>query len=82
MPYINQSDRPNYEPILGPADTSGQLNFQLTMVILEYLRSHGLRYETCNDIVGALDNCKDEFKRRIQHPYEDKKIIANGDVYD
>ena len=82
MPYINQSDRPIYEPILGSADTSGQLNFQLTTVILVYLRSHGLNYDTCNDIVGALDNCKDEFKRRIQHPYEDEKIKENGDVYD
>ncbi len=82
MPYINQSDRATYEPALVQADTSGQLNFQLTIVILEYLRMHGLRYDTCNDIVGALDNCKDEFRRRIQHPYEDKKIEQNGDVYD
>ena len=82
MPHINQSDRPNYEPILGPADTSGQLNFQLTMVIITYLRRHGLCYDTCNDIVGALDNAKDEFRRLVQHPYEDKKIKESGSVYD
>ena len=40
-----------------------------------------MSYATCNDIVGALDNCKDEFRRRIQHPYEDKKLRENGDVY-
>lgn len=33
-----------------------------------------------NDVVGALDNAKDEFKRRIQNPYEDSKIEQNDDV--
>lgn len=60
---------------------AGGLNFQLTLTIIDYLIRKGLSYQTCNDIVGALDNCKDEFKRRVQDPYEDKKIAENGDVY-
>ena len=31
--------------------------------------------------IGALENAKDEFRRRIQHPYEDKKMRKNGDIY-
>lgn len=81
MPHILQQDRAIHEPILSAADTSGQLNFQLTMVVIAYLKSHGLCYDTCNTIVGALDNAKDEFRRLVQHPYEDKKIAENGDVY-
>jgi hypothetical protein len=31
--------------------------------------------------VGALEQAKDEFRRRVVHPYEDLKIKENGDVY-
>ena len=81
MPHIQKQDRPAFAPALLAAETSGQLNFQLTRVVIRYLKSHGLCYDTCNDIVGALDNCKDEFRRLVQHPYEDKKMKENGSVY-
>ena len=81
MPHIIQRERPAFEPLLPSATTTGQLNFQLTMVIIKYLRRQGLCYATCNDIVGALDNAKDEFRRLVQHPYEDQKIKENGSVY-
>jgi len=77
MPYIPREDRAEgREPV-----TAGGLNFKLTEVIIRYLILHHLSYQTCNDIVGALDNCKDEFKRRVQNPYEDRKISENGDCY-
>ncbi len=82
MPHIKPIERRVFEPVLPAAQATGQLNFQLTMVVIKYLKSHGLSYDTCNDIVGALDNCKDEFRRLVQHPYEDKKILENGGVYD
>lgn len=81
MPYIHNERR---IPLLlggAVATTAGELNYQLTVRIVDYLAKHGLSYQTCNDIVGALDNAKDEFKRRIQNPYEDQKIKENGDVY-
>jgi hypothetical protein len=81
MPYVLDIERPVLEPVIDPASNPGGLNFQLTCIILGYLTENGLSYQTCNDIVGALDNCKDEFRRRVQHPYEDKKIEENGDVY-
>jgi hypothetical protein len=34
-----------------------------------------------NEIVGALECCKQEFIRRKLNPYEDKKIKENSDVY-
>lgn len=52
---------------------SGGLNFLLTSIVASWLTHEGLSYQTCNDIVGALDNAKDEFRRRVQHPYEDRK---------
>lgn len=79
MPYINEEAKRHLEET-GP-ETAGQLNYAFTKMICWYLKLKGLNYQTCNDIVGALDNAKDEFRRRIQHPYEDRKIAENGDVY-
>lgn len=82
MPYIKKAKRDFVaEPRLTQARTSGELNYHLTVVVIRYLQDHGLSYQTCADIVSALDNCKDEFRRRIQHPYEDEKIKINGDCY-
>lgn len=79
MPYVDQFTKANLQH--SQLIMSGGLNYLLTMVVIRYLKSRGLSYQTCNDIVGALDNCKDEFRRRVQHPLEDKKIIENGDCY-
>lgn len=86
MPYIHAEHRKRnlklkdsgYGPLL---DNSGTLNYEISLLIRRYLDTHKLSYQTCNDIVGALDNSKDEFRRRIQHPYEDSKIQTNGDIY-
>lgn len=79
MPYITSEAKGRLATTV--PRTAGELNFKLTMEIIEYLIINGLSYQTCNDIVGALDNCKDEFKRRVQNSYEDRKIEENGDVY-
>lgn len=63
------------------ATRPGELNFLFTEVVVSYLNSQGLCYQTINDIVGALEQAKDEFRRRVVHPYEDEKIVSAGDVY-
>lgn len=79
MPYVEKGRR--QKVIINGPENAGDLNYALTLIVRSYLKSQGLSYQTCNDIVGALDNAKDEFRRRIQHKYEDAKIQANGDVY-
>jgi len=81
MPYIEQYRRDQFDMILPMIDNCGDLNYLFTKLCIKYIEEHGLSYQTCNDIVGALDNAKDEFRRRIQHPYEDKKKEVNSDVY-
>lgn len=88
MPYIKQKERLSADYLAFEAELNnlqipnpGHLNYLITLLIKSYLHEHGKNYQTCNDIVGALDNAKDEFKRRIQDPYEDSKIKENGDVY-
>lgn len=82
MPYIPKHRRPEITPqIADVVDHPGELNFQITMLINEFIRVHGLRYQTINDIIGALEASKLEFYTRIARPYENDKIDTNGDVY-
>ena len=82
MPYIKQDRRSDFRRAVGlPIKTSGELNYQFTAQILNYLEGRELSYQLINDIVGALEGAKLEFYRRVVAPYEDKKIQENGDVY-
>lgn len=83
MPYIPQKDR---ERLTGPLgyrpQTPGELNFVITTEILAYIKSKGKRYAILNEVVGVLEQVKDELQRRVIHPYEDEKRKEAGDVYD
>lgn len=86
MPYIKQDRRDTFASIktrgLQPLMIStGELNYEITMKIKNYLDANGISYATINDIIGALEGAKMEFYRRIVVPYEDTKIKENGDVY-
>ena len=84
MPYIEQKDRddidPIIEPILNTSLSSGELNYVITRLCQQYLANHKPNYSTMNNIVGILECAKQEFYRRIAAPYEDLKITINGDV--
>lgn len=79
MPYIKTEDR-NRDTKENPANP-GQLNWIITEAIVKYLSTHGLSYQTINDILGAMEGAKLEFVRRIVNNYEAKKASENGDVY-
>lgn len=81
MPYISQHFRNPLQRGDRCPNSSGELNFMLTNTIVAYMQHHGLSYKIINDIVGALEGAKMEFYRRVAIPYENKKILANGDVY-
>ena len=80
MPYIKDDAKDSVNMI--GARTPGELNYELTTMLIGYVNKRGLSYQTINDVVGALEGAKMEFYRRVAAPYEDKKILENGDVYD
>ncbi len=92
MPYIVNEDREKLENGLtvlldgmtklkdDEKLTAGTLNYLFTRLALDYIELKGLRYQNCNDIMGALDGCSKELYRRIFGPYEDKAIEKNGDL--
>lgn len=95
MPYIDQvrrTEKIDYEGtsasrddigvIMGLAcDNGGDLQYMLAVAIDTYITRHGLRYQNCQDIMGALAGALHEFQRCVVDPYEEKKIKDNGPVY-
>jgi len=81
MPYVDQEARNELNSSKRSAKTVGELNYQITVLIDEYVASHGLSYQHINDVMGVLDSAGKEFYRRVAVPYEDRKCAQNGDVY-
>jgi hypothetical protein len=80
MPYIKLEER-EFLYVGKPASTAGELNYQITLLLKKYLVDNGKSYSKINDVMGALEGAKLEFYRRVAAPYEDQKIVENGDVY-
>ena len=81
MPYINETAKREVRPhTVTNARSAGELNFQITWLMHTYLGQHGESYQVMNDIIGACEGAKAEFQRRVVAPYEDRKILENGDI--
>lgn len=79
MPYIDQEKREEMDCGEVPA-VPGELAYIIYGQCLDYLTHWGITFTSMNDVIGVLDNVKDEVKRRYLYPYEDKKIEENGDI--
>lgn len=81
MPYIKEKDREKFNLVDIPQINSpGELNYFLTIICQSYICDKGYSYTNINEVVGVLECAKLELYRRIASPYEDKKILENGDV--
>jgi hypothetical protein len=81
MPYIPQARRKGLQRLTMPAESAGELNFQITKLLDRYLLKSGLSYTNINAAIGVLECAKLELYRRVAEPYEDQKAAENGDVY-
>lgn len=81
MPYIQAEAREEILKFRCPV-IPGELNYLFTETIRSYIEENGgVSYSVLNEVVGVLECCKLELYRRLAVPYEEKKIIENGDVY-
>ena len=81
MPYIEKDTREVLDNYPLSCEAPGELNYWFTRIIKAYVNYKGLKYQTINDVVGALEGAKLEFYRRVVVPYEEGKRESNGDVY-
>ena len=81
MPYIKKERRREFQRTLGAAQDVGELNYQITCLVDNFISRKELKYSEINSVIGVLECAKMELYRRIAAPYEDKKCEENGDVY-
>lgn len=81
MPYIPFERRVIMDQPGRVATQPGELNYQLSQYIRSYIAMHGLSYNTLNELIGVLECLKLELYRRIAAPYEQQKLIENGEVF-
>jgi hypothetical protein len=89
MPYIKVSERLRFDHGLDAIQdtvtkdgiSEGDLNYLITNLVSIHISHHGKSYSVLNGVVGVLECAKAELYRRVIAPYENKKIVENGDVY-
>ena len=79
MPYIKNEDKQRLQHGAAPK-TAGELNYAIHLLLDKFILHNNLSYQTCNDIMGALQGVQQEFYRRKVAPYENQKMITNGDI--
>lgn len=85
MPYIEQKAREkiSIDVNFGTPEgfTVGNLTYILTVIVNSFVKHRGKSFQSLAEVIAALEQTTDEFRRRVVHPYEDSKIELNGDVY-
>jgi hypothetical protein len=88
MPYVPKADRQPYQQAVNaiaqqiPDDRMarpGHMNYVISLLINK-VYGEQMRYADHNEIMGVLTCVQDEFYRRFTAPYEDEKIISDGDL--
>jgi hypothetical protein len=86
MPYITQVER-DFLDKGGDPSTPGDLTYVIYRACIRYIDRRAktsyegrLRFAYIAEVLGALSAASQEFYRRIASPFEDHKIIENGDV--
>ena len=83
MPYIKESDRQLFRPILADLPhfrNKGELEYCIFFLMQRYMDDKPRRYSNLHDTVYAAQHCADEFRRRFLDRREDMAIEKNGDI--
>jgi hypothetical protein len=87
MPYIKQEDRDKYDEWLNALIVDlresgwppGDVTYILYRLMCRWFMDKPM-YQTICEVRGVLAGVLSEFDRRFAFPYEDRKILENGDV--
>lgn len=80
MPYLEKGIRASLNSGR-KATKGGELNYQISKLLNDFVQMKGMSYATVNEAVGALECAKQEFYRRVAAPYEELKAMQNSEVY-
>lgn len=80
MPYLEMGIRASLDDGR-KAQKGGELNYQISKLLNDFVAMKGMSYATVNEAIGALECAKLEFYARVARPYEELKAKQNGEVY-
>jgi len=82
MPYIRQKRREELKPVIDTLiDHEVNIKGDLNYILFKYCKlSVEPSYNNYKEYIAELNECASEIRRRFLAPYEDKKIIENGDI--
>ena len=84
MPYIPQRNRARIrecaESLADAVKMEGEANYAVTVLMHALTRKWGCSYTMMARLMGMLECVKQEYYRRVMQPYEDKKMLDNGDI--
>ena len=89
MPYIDQVSRNLFSSYIAsiaerigitPTQRPGEMNYIVSALIRKVYGEHP-KYADYNEIIGFLEAAKLELYRTRVGPYEQKKEIENGPIY-
>ena len=82
MPYVKAEQRPDLDAVVDlmkalEVKANGDLNYILYAFCKRRVKPS---YNNYKNFCGELRQCATEIERRMLGPYEDEKIVENGDV--
>lgn len=82
MPYVKQEKRNRLNEVVEKLKecevlVDGDLNYILYAFCKRHIKPS---YNNYKNYCGELRQCATEIERRLLGPYEDEKVIENGDV--
>lgn len=84
MPYIKEDDRKNInhiiEDLISYINSKGDLNYTVCELIGRLILNTKIDYTQISEWIDTLPDAEAELRRRLLDPYENQKIIENGDV--
>jgi len=82
MLYIKKEDRDEMDFVVGNMQAMDvQPNGKLNYVLFKFCKNTVKpSYNNYKNYIAELEECAHEIRRRFLAPYEDQKIIENGDV--
>lgn len=85
MPYINPNarrelDRCRVGTIGDKIDGVGELTYVFYRIAVGYMEDKDESYAWHAEVIAALDNAKEEYRRMQLDPYENNKRLENGSL--
>jgi hypothetical protein len=84
MPYIKNEEKIKFikfiNNLVSYINSKGDLNYVICELVGQYIAQTGVSYINMSEKIDAVHDAETELRRRLLDPYEDKKIMENGDV--